>query len=548
MSVPNQTPLVRYAGDGSTREFYIPFRYLDKDDIVVKSSISGTLTAGDYEIDRNLITFSAPPVPGEVIAILRETAVERISDYDDTGAVSAASLNANFDLPLLIIQEMAQKVASCVRVPETEVLDPAELIDRIFNTANSSITEARNAAASAKKSSELAEEAARNAEQGITDHNADPEAHPDIREMIRKIPAADEDGGIKIGDTKIYSPATGVMELLANSKINLATPEFLINGKALSSGRSPGEVFGCFGEIPPPGAYLLNGQTIYGCDELYSKFWEWVTTAGVRIIDNSAYEAELSSTGVCSGFVVSSSTGSVRLPTWTGYMPNFKDSSIPVVGNGKTLGLTDGTSEFGLGSHTGQNYLIPYSGNVGVSLPAANSGSYVVSAAMGITEDKNNSGIIADISGLQKDELHWCIQVFNVAIPMSVQKSAMLASLMQAKAQADLGNVTEPAQTFKEMSVGWGLPDYTAGIVIVTSSNVTTDYSYTTDFPCLLVIQMTSAGYCNWRTAGGMDIYCSGAGNAAQTNIYLPAGEILTSDTASGTWSVTVYPLKGVKQ
>jgi hypothetical protein len=439
MSVPNQTPLVRYAGDGSTREFYIPFRYLDKDDIVVKSSINGTLTAGDYEIDRNLITFSVPPVPGEVIAILRETAVERISDYDDTGAVSAASLNANFDLPLLIIQEMAQKVASCVRVPETEVLDPAELIDRIFNTANSSITEAQNAAAAAKKSSELAEEAARNAEQGITDHNEDPEAHPDIREMIRKIPAADEDGGITIGDTKIYSPATGVMELLANSKINLAAPEFLVNGKALSSGRSPGEVFGCFGAIPPPGAFLLNGQTIPNCAGTYRKFWEWVTTSGVRVIDNDTYEAEMASAGVCGGFVISSSAGSVRLPTWKGYQTPL-GNSVPVVGNGMTIGVSDGTTLGGL-YIAGDGSVGMRTGSYGTDIGITTSGNVSSTKNIGITTDPTKSGVIADTSKYPKDPLYWCIQVFNAATALSEQESAQLPSQLQMKAQTDFANV-----------------------------------------------------------------------------------------------------------
>lgn len=41
-------------------------------------------------------------------------------------------------------------------------------------------------------------------------------------------------------------------------------------------GKSLGEIFAYPGAVPPEGAYLLNGQTIAGCSELYPKFWEWL--------------------------------------------------------------------------------------------------------------------------------------------------------------------------------------------------------------------------------------------------------------------------------
>jgi hypothetical protein len=41
-------------------------------------------------------------------------------------------------------------------------------------------------------------------------------------------------------------------------------------------GKSLGEIFAFPGAVPPEGAYLLNGQTIAGCNELYPKFWAWL--------------------------------------------------------------------------------------------------------------------------------------------------------------------------------------------------------------------------------------------------------------------------------
>lgn len=239
-------------------------------------------------------------------------------------------------------------------------------------------------------------------------------------------------------------------------------------------GKSIGEFFAYPAATPPAGAYLLNGQTIYGCDELYPKFWEWVTTSGVRIIDNDTYEAELASAGVCGGFVVSSSTGSVRLPTWKGYQTPL-GNSVPVVGNGMTLGLTDGTNNGGIQSMKYSNSVTRpgeiqlwnnnYGVNVGsTGLGDSTGGGFDSELTLGITTDSTKSGVIADTSKYPKDPLSWCIQVYNSATDLSEQESAQLASQMQMKAQTDLGNVTNPAQAFREMSISWGMPDYSAGV------------------------------------------------------------------------------------
>jgi hypothetical protein len=126
-------------------------------------------------------------------------------------------------------------------------------------------------------------------------------------------------------------------------------------------------------------------------------------------------------------------------------MPNFKVTTIPVIGNGKALGLTNGTNEAGLiGINDG--YLQAYkdvSGDpvqVGGTDPLS---SPLAASIVGVSKKASKSGIIADISDLQKDSLYWCIQVFNAATALSEQESAQLASQMQAKAQIDLSNVNE---------------------------------------------------------------------------------------------------------
>lgn len=162
MSVPNIVPIVRYSGTGEQKEFYIPFPYLDKTDLVVRSSLNGAMSEADYEVNGKYITFINAPADKEVIAILRKTAIERIADYDDTGAVSASSLNDNFDRPLLSMQEIAEVLERCVKVDPTSYIDPQEYLEQNIKITENSKDVALNAAVSAANSAQTAATSERN--------------------------------------------------------------------------------------------------------------------------------------------------------------------------------------------------------------------------------------------------------------------------------------------------------------------------------------------------------------------------------------------------
>ena len=210
-------------------------------------------------------------------------------------------------------------------------------------------------------------------------------------------------------------------------------------------GLSIGTIFPFASILPPEGAYLLNGQTITNCRELYPEFWEWVNNSGVRSIGNNTYEAELAETGICDGFVLWEQSGSVRLPTWKGYQTPL-GNSVPVVGNGKTIGLTlDKNTVYPMWNYSGSQYrgLVLNTNSGSESLPNSTSNTGLTTqGAVGLSTDSSASGIIADTSGYATDSLYWCIQVFNAATGLSTQESAQLASQMQMKAQTDLANVT----------------------------------------------------------------------------------------------------------
>lgn len=232
-------------------------------------------------------------------------------------------------------------------------------------------------------------------------------------------------------------------------------------------GKSIGEYFAYPGSVPPEGAYLLTGQTIANCSELYPQFWEWVQSAGVRIISNDTYEAELASAGVCGGFVVNSANGSVRLPSVTQGTLWGADSTN--IGQSLAAGLPNITGNL-------NNYVAKGATSTGAfkaTSPSTSTFVYDIGANgyycnASLDASRSNS-IYGNSNTVQPPAIRvsWCIQVYNAATALSEQESAQLASQMQTKAQTDLGNVTKASlsviDTIMPNSVDYVVESWTGG-------------------------------------------------------------------------------------
>jgi hypothetical protein len=309
-------------------------------------------------------------------------------------------------------------------------------------------------------------------------------------------------------------------------------------------GKSIGEIFSYSSARPPEGAFLLNGQTIYNCAEAYKEFWEWlqgeVSTGYVRAVTATEYEEEIAQYGICGAFVISGND--VRLPLWKGYQTPLGDS-VPVVGNGMALGVTDGTNKFGIRGNDGSTSMeVSKSSNaygVSAGTKVTFSTDVGLGVALGITEDSTKSGIVADTSGYKKDGFYWCIQVFNAATELSTQESAQLASQVQTKAQTDLGNVTNPTQGFKDMAIAWGMPDYSAGISIPSGYVA----------PCSGYVVIVRGGgsskvylYIDGVQVDSIESNISNEGGSL--NAFVGRGSTVTWSTGNIT-GATFFPLKG---
>lgn len=112
----------------------------------------------------------------------------------------------------------------------------------------------------------------------------------------------------------------------------------------------------------------------------------------------SAYSTAISTKGWCDKIGWDGAGNTVfRVPTLNAHI--VQTNNIPVVGNGMTLGLSDGNLNVGLTTVGGDNVLRNRDGVYGVPYGSADAGVTSINGkTLGITTDPTKSGIIADTS------------------------------------------------------------------------------------------------------------------------------------------------------
>lgn len=170
-------------------------------------------------------------------------------------------------------------------------------------------------------------------------------------------------------------------------------------------------------------------------------------------------------------FVINTADTTFRLPIKVKLA-----SGNAVVGNGMTLGLTDGTTNYGLASSDAAKFggaINQYGQPVGV----AQSGNWQPAGGngYGITTDPTKSDIETSSSGLK----------LYFYVGETIQDANVIAASQVLTTVSD--SVRKSSATDRETVVGWGMPDYTAGVTCTQGT------LYTLDFPVVVVTDTDSS-------------------------------------------------------
>jgi hypothetical protein len=115
MAVLEQTPIASSVANGLTVTFPHAFKLLNAADLLVVAFLDGvtsTYTLGvDYTVtgvgqDSGAVVFASAPASGSVVTRARATKIERLTDYQNNGDLPAATLNADLDRLVLMMQDL----------------------------------------------------------------------------------------------------------------------------------------------------------------------------------------------------------------------------------------------------------------------------------------------------------------------------------------------------------------------------------------------------------------------------------------------------------
>lgn len=302
--------------------------------------------------------------------------------------------------------------------------------------------------------------------------------------------------------------------------------------------------------------HLLDGSVLSGSGS-YGAFVSYI--AGLYTTDPTAnyftteanWQSSVSTYGVCGKFVYDSVNNTVRLPKYSNkiYTLSIKNSA-PVVGNGMTLGLTNGTQNLGL-AH-GNSAVLSGLNAYGTDVGTATTNTSGSNKSLGITTDATKSGILAQLSDITTplDGYYYIVVATSTKTQIQVDIDE-IATDLNGKADVDLANTT-PAQSFKNSVMTWGMPDYDNGISIDLTNLSTTNTNFTVPANGFIRVklQMSNAqdaffvddkAIFGWNSGMSLD-----GGWSSPIPIYSGTHTFRINSVPSRAISFIFYPMKGV--
>lgn len=131
------------------------------------------------------------------------------------------------------------------------------------------------------------------------------------------------------------------------------------------------------------------------------------------------------------------------------------------------------------------------------------------------------------------------VVLYASAAEASVAQAAEFMTALGGKANVALDNVS-PAQSFKDMSIGWGMPDYSAGVSV--------ELPYTAPYNGFFMAHLTYNAGNIYLYVNNIKVQEVGGGATAGMDYMLPVskGDKITRSSTETYYNAIFYPCKGV--
>ena len=409
--------------------YNIPFSYMKESEISVYIN-DEPITAWEFLNESQIkINEMASEIPaGAIVSIRRTTDItKKVVDYTNQSMLNRENLNKSQDQLINSVQEIYDNNIQFeidIGNKLTEVNEAAKLIKSTLETVEQSVETSEQQALIATEQATLATEKTNevktNHEQAITE--------------ITNLKNNTTDEFTNLVDNRVHEIQNLSDEIKNNAediinRVGISMFDTILKDHILTYEETKG--------LALQGTYVYKeaiAGSRYGYPDFYNKcleeYQEATSTETVNdvevkvhsnghkfynISDKDSINNFFNSMGYAWFYGIDTENERIFLPRNNYYAISGISESTPVVGNGLALGLTNGTSNYTLGSNSSGNVPGQLNNTFGSMVGTAGSAFPVTPAnvSVGVTTDSNYSGLIAKTSNIfqfdEKKHLYICV-------------------------------------------------------------------------------------------------------------------------------------------
>lgn len=124
IQIGDVAPRIQFTADGAQRVFAYPFPIFENADLVLyldeREQTSGFAVGGAGDSAGGSVTFDAAPSAGTVVTLTRRLAIQRTSDFQESGEFRAKVLNDELDYLAAALQQVADGQGRALQLAVTE--------------------------------------------------------------------------------------------------------------------------------------------------------------------------------------------------------------------------------------------------------------------------------------------------------------------------------------------------------------------------------------------------------------------------------------------
>ena len=537
MTLANNYNPTKQLANGVTTSFTFNYDMINKDYAAVYQEVDGVQTIVDsdlYTVEFNNnggnVIFKTAPAAGVYIVIGRSVPLDQTTPYKTSSGFPANRVEENLDKMTAITQQLANESDRSPKIPlgtagvDLNLPAPSAGKALVWNQAGNALTNSSinvddtvaEVTAQADRAEDKADAAAASAAEALNSQNA--------------------------ASLSESAAQTSASQASASANEAAASAEEASQYAISASFGNIGDICPTTSTVVPNGGAWCDGAeyTKAAFPDMYARL-----VAGKNIsVSIDTFNELVNTYGSCSFFGLNTETESFKVPLLKDVY--IKAGDTPLAFGAESLPNITGTSP-SIGDEN-DNSAAKYTG----ALSLDNDGSSTKLASLSQNNYPNYIQFDASVSSPTyqdgakvNPDYRAYVVLYSSAAEASEAQTAEFMTALGGKANVALDNVA-PAQSFKDMSVGWGMPDYGSAVAV----SFATDTSYTAPCDCLLFLRTYGAAqnYVYGKINGTIDTGASFA-SAGESMAVIPLnkGDTFTiTNISSGSSDCKIIPCKGV--